>query len=652
MNQKMDRIRKSIDTIKKEREELKEKYNYLVDEMKKNLDKNNQDILFLTNELKSLTGREITEEGKVVNISDEINSLKKSLIKVEGKYALLRDKLTEDFKTKSGSVDSNVDEKIQTIRLELVDNIKSEIAKSSDGIKKLEKDVIKINSNNDKQDQVVDDIKKILNSITKSISSVENKQISLREKLKERIDLEEDTLGSQISERMGNLRSELINDIKNEIDKSSSDIKVLNSDIKKLQGAKNRNEEAIFNVKSAINLLQKDISKISGKHSILRDKIKEEMGLLKNELNSDITNGMKTVQSRLVNDIKSEIDRSVQGVIDLDKNFNKLSERQDSFSDKLSHLGMSINSLAKSLGKSEGKYAVLKEKLSEEMKIISNDINSRVSGRVDAMESSLRKEVSESLKSMKDVLKKNSEYQKSISELKEKMGNVDNVIYKMKAENSVLRKDFENRSKLIEKDILSELSKVKSFESVLSKDIENFQKFSNEHKNRMGKFESKVSNRIDMFGMENENMKRDFSELSTDFKNIENRLSGLKEKDLDLSQHIQRNELDLENSKKTVDEIISKMEEGNTIFKENLVAKLNETNEKITTRISKNEIKTSSEMAKQSEEIKLFRAHVTQFINDLVANYEKRFEMMKSEIDQSLRLIEERGREQRAMIFE
>ena len=97
---------------------------------------------------------------------------------------------------------------------------------------------------------------------------------------------------------------------------------------------------------------------------------------------------------------------------------------------------------------------------------------------------------------------------------------------------------------------------------------------------------------------------------------------------------------------------MTKSKEDKTVFKENLVGKLNEASEKILNRLSQNEIKTSSEIAKQSEEIKLFRAHVTHFINDLVSNYEKRFEMMKSEIDQALRILEERSKEQRAMIFE
>jgi hypothetical protein len=115
---------------------------------------------------------------------------------------------------------------------------------------------------------------------------------------------------------------------------------------------------------------------------------------------------------------------------------------------------------------------------------------------------------------------------------------------------------------------------------------------------------------------------------------------------------LQNTELDLENFKKVTEDILTKVKEEQVVFKENVVAKLNEASDKILNRLSQNEIKTSSELAKQSEEIKLFRAHVTQFVNDLVSNYEKRFVMMKSEIDQALKLMEEKAKEQRAMIFE
>ncbi|UCC91447.1 MAG: hypothetical protein JSV39_04010, partial [Candidatus Aenigmatarchaeota archaeon] len=216
----------------------------------------------------------------------------------------------------------------------------------------------------------------------------------------------------------------------------------------------------------------------------------------------------------------------------------------------------------------------------------------------------------------------------------------------------VLKEEVSEKVNLFEREINSELSKVREIEDRLGKDVEDFEKFSGEQKARMEKFESNVSNKIDMFAVEKENIKRDFTSISNDFKNIGSRLDSLKEKDSDLNQRLQNVELGLENFKNTTEEILSKTKEEQMVFKENLVAKLNEANEKVLNRLSQNEIRTSSELSKQSEDIKLFRAHVTQFVNELVSNYDKRFEVMKNEIEQALRILEDRSKEQRAMIFE
>jgi len=112
----------------------------------------------------------------------------------------------------------------------------------------------------------------------------------------------------------------------------------------------------------------------------------------------------------------------------------------------------------------------------------------------------------------------------------------------------------------------------------------------------------------------------------------------------------------LENLKKMNEEMFTGMMSEQKNFREDVVAKLNEANEKIVNRLSQHETKVSSDLSRQSEDIKVFRAHVTQFINDFVTNYEKRFEKMKNNIDQALAFMEQRAKEQakqpRAMIFE
>lgn len=518
MNPKMERIKRSIDDIKKERDELREKYSYLVGEMKKSLDKNSQDIAFLMNEVKGLTGKESTEEGKVVDLRDEVS-------------------------------------------------------KSLDGVRKL------------------------------------------------------------------------------------------NESTKKMQLKEDRLEEKIGGIRSSVSLLEKSLNKLDGKQSVLKENLSQEVATARKSLNSEITSGMKTVESRLVTDIKKEIDKSLQGVQEAGKNILEIGEWRKAFEEKFSNLRSSVDSMNKSLAKAEGRYALLKEKMEEDMKSMGRGISTSVSERLDSMDSSLRAQVREALKKdsekmisiaqeVKSLSKKNLEYDKEISGMREEMNDMSKAFSEISGSTSAMKQDVSNKVDLLEKEMMAEISKVKGLEETLDKDIENFHKFSENQRSKMDKFESRISDKIDAFAMDKENLKKEFAGVLNDFKNINHRLDTLRDRGSELGQQLQKLQLDAGNSRKMSEEAMSKLSEDNSMFKENVISRLNETSEKIINRLSQGEIRTSSDIAKHSEEIKMFRAHVTNFINELVANYEKRFEMMKSQLDQSLRLMEEKSREQKAMIFE
>ncbi|MEE9323496.1 MAG: hypothetical protein V3U72_03030 [Candidatus Aenigmarchaeota archaeon] len=483
MNGKMEMVKKSIDDIKKEREELREKYDYLVEQMKRAVDKHSQDIDFLKNEMKGIADKEGKDEGGISNLRSVINSLEKKIATVGSKQSVLKEKLNEEVELMGGKLDSEISEKVKMVRSELVDDLKREIEKSLEGLQTLEKDAEKIHDKDDKFEEKLSNIRSVINSLSKSLSNLENKHSLLKEKFKERVELVGESLDSEISERM------------------------------------------------------------------------------------------KIIQDKLVDDLKVDVQKNLEGLGSLGKDVKKLQDRDEKYEEKISNLRSISNSTEKSLSELSGMQNVLKEELHEK-------INS------------------------------------------------------------------------LEKEMCSELAKLKGLEERLGKDVEDFEKFAGEQKSGTEKFKSKISGKMDMFAMEKENLKRDFSSLSNDFKNIGGRLDSLKEKDSDLNQRLQNSELKLENFKRMTEEILGKIELEQNLFKENLVAKLNEASDKILNRLSQNELKTSSEFNKQSEDIKLFRAHVTKFINDLVTNYEKRFNMIRSEIDQALRLVEEKGKEQRAMIFE
>lgn len=455
----------------------------------------------------------------------------------------------------------------------------------------------------------------------------------------------------------------LVEQMKKTVDKHSQEIEFLKNELGGLGNKEVKEESDISDIRSVINSLQKSITSLEGKHAALKEKLKGEVELAKESLNSDISERMKIIQSNLVDDIKNEIDKNLEGLQSLEKEMKKTQERHDKHEERISGLRSSINSLSKPLANIESRYSILKEKVTEDMKSISKDINSHLIEKVKVINANIKTQLKDSkdknfkdIKSLKEdvekLIEKGEGYGYVFSDLENNVISIKKSLSELEGRQNVLKEELNEKVNLLDKEINSELAKVRGFEERLNKDIEDFEKFANNQKAVRDKFESGISDKIDIFAMEKENLKRDFTSISNDFKNMGNRLDSLKEKDSDISQRLQNTELDLENFKKVTEDILTKVKEEQIVFKGNLVAKLNESSDKILNRLSQNEIKNSSELAKQSEEIKLFRAHVTQFINDLVSNYEKRFVMMKSEIDQALKLMEERAKEQRAMIFE
>lgn len=381
------------------------------------------------------------------------------------------------------------------------------------------------------------------------------------------------------------------------------------------------------------------------------DKIKEEREDLKEKYNY------------LVEEMKKNLDANSQEISSLKSGLKKSVDAQDRLEEEFRDMSSDLDSANKSISKVENRQTALKEKLSDDLKLAEKTISSSLSGKVKSLGDQLRSEVRDKLKTesralretrkdVKDVLDRDKEHRESFSEMGEELENLKNMISDLSGMHNLTKAELKERVNLLEKEINSEISKVKSLEESLKKDVEDFEKFSIEQKAKSEKFESKISDKVDVFGMEKENLKRDFSSLSNDFKNLGNKLDSLKDKDAEMDQRIQNISIDLENFKKLVEETLDKLKEDHAVFKENVVAKLNEANDKIFNRLSQNEMRTSSEISRQAEEIKMFRSHVTNFINDLVDNYEKRFENMKAEIDRSLHLLDERSKEQRAMIFE
>jgi chromosome segregation ATPase len=395
--------------------------------------------------------------------------------------------------------------------------------------------------------------------------------------------------------------------------------------------------EKIDRIKERINEIKKEKEELRQKHDYIIEQVKktgdknsQEIGLLKGEL--------QIAQEKL--------------------------ERKD---DTLTNIRSFMSSLEKAIASVESKQIALKNKSEEDIKLIGREINAQLTERSKAISATLSSQLKDTMdKNLKDTqalkesirktIERNEEYAKNIAKLCNDVNLLNKSISELSGRQDALKSGINERMNLVEKELMSEVAKAKALEARLTKDVKDFEKFADEQKAKIEEFEMSVAGKLDMFSVKKENLKRDFGSLMNEFKNVAGRLDSMKEKDSYFDHRLKNVELGLENLKKISEENFAKFAEENKIFKENLVAKLNEASDKIIARLSLGEAKTSSDLAKKSEEIKVFRAHMTQFINDFVNNYEQRFEKMKTDIDQAIGMFEERETERskqpRAMIFE
>jgi chromosome segregation ATPase len=369
----------------------------------------------------------------------------------------------------------------------------------------------------------------------------------------------------------------------------------------------------------------------------------------------------------IIQQIKKSNDKNSQDIELLKKEIRSVAEKLERRDNTIANTRSFMSSLEKAIASLESRQNAVKVKSEEDLKIIGRELNSQMTERAKAINATLSAEMKDVLaKNLKDtqllkdnirkVIERNEEYEDAIAGLSGSINSLNKAISELSGKNDAIKSAVNEKMNLIEKNMNSELANVKSLEARLLKDIKDFEKFASDQKVRMEEFEADVAGKLDMFAVKKENLKKDFDIIVNNFKNIAGRVDSMKEKDAYFDHRLKNVELGLENLKKMAEENFARLNDENKVFRENLIARLNDASDKIVSRLSQGETRTSADLAKQTEDIKVFRAHVTQFINDFVNNYEKRFGNIKAEIDQTIAIIEEHEKERakhpRAMIFE
>jgi len=533
MNGKIDVIKERINEIKKEKEQLRQKHDYLTEQMKKASDKHSQDIEFLKNEIRSLHDKTDRKEEKLVATRSFLTSLEKSIASLENRQSMIKEKSEEEMKLVMRDLNAQLTERVKAINATMTSQLKETTTKSLGEFQSLKSEAEKIISNLKDQQETISTVTDDINSLNKSASELFGITNSLKKDINEK---------TKISSERQDAR-----------------------------------ENKLTEIRSSIISLEKSISAIDGKQIVLKEKMEEDMKAMARDLFSQLTERLKSINSTLSLQLNETVSKNLREIQLMKDRLSKLYEKNEDYEKGVDKIMNDINSIKKSV--------------------------SELSGRTDAVKNGIN----------------------------EKIG-------------------------LIEKTMASEIGNVRSLEGRLAKDVKDFENFASKQKSRMEEFESNVLGKIDTFAVKKENLKRDFESLNADFKNISGRIDSMRDKNSYFDHRLKNIELGLENLKKMTEETFSKIIAEQNVFKDGVVAKLNEASEKIINRLSQGEEKTAGDLAKQSEDIKVFRAHVTQFINDFVSNYEKRFEKMKLDIDQSINTMERQAKEQakqpRAVIFE
>jgi chromosome segregation ATPase len=392
------------------------------------------------------------------------------------------------------------------------------------------------------------------------------------------------------------------------------------------------------------------------------DKIKERINAIKREKEE-----LREKYEYTVEQLKKANDKNVKDIEYIKNELLGISGKSETKDEKLSSIRSFMISLQKSIANLESRQAAMRVKLDEDVKLTGRELNSQLTERAKAINATLMAQMKDSIdKSLKDaqsikdsakkVMERNEEHEKEFARLTNSINSINKSLYELAGRNEALKNTINEKIGNIEKEMNNELLKVRELEARLNKDVKDFEKFSSDQKTRMKEFETSVAGKIDMFAVKKENLKRDFEALMNDFKNVAGRIESLREKNSYFDNRLKNTEVGLENLKKWSDERVTKLMDDQKVFNESVVAKLNDASDKIVVRLSQSEEKTTTELVKEADEIKIFRAHMTQFINDFVTNYEKRFEKMKANMDQAIAMLEhdtkEQAKQPRAMIFE
>ncbi len=386
-----------------------------------------------------------------------------------------------------------------------------------------------------------------------------------------------------------------------------------------LEGLKKNVENNSEKIDKLMDLM-KELMKKEGKN----DKMFSELKMSVKALNKSLTN-LKNRQPVFREGILSRVESVEKRMDSTDR---KLSVIEDEIREKIKDFGKAFDKQKDDLDELEKKLVIEMSQISMERENLFKDFNKIISD----------------FKEMEAELEK----------LREKDSELDGRIRDM--EN--VKDSFYERLETFKKDLMKMIEKVKG--EVERKEREKKKEF----KEMMDEFlivKSQVDEKIKILSSHAkkfDKLKEDLElEVREDIsKEIEEGLLKIEGKIEKSMNDLEQARIDVVKSgevlKGEVDEKIEALDKKHRYFEEAVIEKLKDANDNILEHLRESEERTNKSLVENVEEMKKFREHITNFINDLIDNYEKRFEVLKNGMDELSKNVQSYRKGVSALVFE
>jgi len=352
--------------------------------------------------------------------------------------------------------------------------------------------------------------------------------------------------------------------------------------------------------------------------------------------------------------IFSELKMSVKA---LNKSMTNLKNRQPLFKERILSR---VESVEKRMDSTDKKLSIIEDEIKEDLKNFGkafdkqkDDIHGLEKKLVIEM-SQIRMERENLFKDFNKIISDFKEMEAELEKLRDKDGELDGRIRDM--EN--VKESFYERLEAFKKDLMKMIENVKG--EVERKEKEKKREF----KEMMDEFlivKSQTDEKIKILSSHAkkfDKLKEDLElEVREDIsKEIEEGLLKIEGKIEKSMNDLEQARIDVMKSgevlKEEVDKKIEALDKKHRYFEEAVIEKLKDANDNILEHLRGSEERTNKSLVENAEEMRKFREHITNFINDLVDNYEKRFEVLKNGMDELSKNVQSYRKGVSALVFE